>query len=102
MAEHLGHVRGVRGVSTRIRFPADPGASDRGDERRLAQLLGSVSAADAVTVAFFGGVAVLSGTARSLRAKGAIEAFVADDSAVERVVNKIEVASTGEGAGSSA
>ncbi|NNL86010.1 MAG: BON domain-containing protein, partial [Myxococcales bacterium] len=91
-AEILGRIQGVRDVATRIHFPTEEASSRRGESSRIAQLVASVSPDDAVLVQFFEGVAVLSGTTQSLRAKRAVEAFVADDPAVMRVVNKIEVA----------
>ena len=55
---------------------------------RIASLLPEPSS---VSVSFFGGVAVLAGTVDRLATKQKIESFIADDDAVERVVNKIEV-----------
>jgi len=84
-------IRGVREVDLRLVVSRSRKREDRRAARRLA---GAVAAAfpDAdVRVAYFGGVAAVSGTAPTLRVRREIHDLVEDDAAVDRVVDKIDV-----------
>lgn len=85
------HLRGVRSVQMRILVAQDAKSEDRNAARRLRRTLDEMSNEKGVDLAFFRGVAILTGRVRTLNAKRGLEELVGEDSAVRRVVNKLEV-----------
>lgn len=88
----VSHVRGVRGVERLTVVSPSQKVQDHRVARRLRQTVAHLTEEGAVTVAFFGGVAVLSGTVTRLSVKRALASLAEDDDAVQRLVNKIDVA----------
>ena len=87
----LVHVDGVRGIEKLATISRRNNANNRTVAKRLEQRLAHTHPQDDVEACYFGGVAVLSGRARSLRERRAIVSAVEADEAVKRVVDKIDI-----------
>jgi osmotically-inducible protein OsmY len=87
------NLRGVRDVRVEVIVSKEKRGLDQRATSRLGKLVSEVFPGQDVELSLFGGVAVLTGTIRNLRARRAVEAFVAEDPMVTRVVNKLEVES---------
>ena len=88
----VSHVRGVRGVERLTVVSPSQKQQDHRAVRRLRRSVAHLMDDGSVTVSFFGGVAVLSGTVARLSTKRALSRIVNDDNVVQRVVNKIDIA----------
>lgn len=91
LADLATNLQGVRDVELRILVAERATRANRSAARRLAGLLEDVFPNEELRVAFFRGVAVLTGQVSKLEVKRSVGRFVAEDDAVERVVNKLEV-----------
>ncbi len=89
----LANLRGVREVDRVAVVSPKQQKRDRSAARGLQQLLSSRFGDDEVKLSYFGSVAELSGRVERLQRRREIERLVADHDAVDRVINKIEVAS---------
>jgi osmotically-inducible protein OsmY len=88
----LANVRGVRGIDRLAVVSSKQQRRDRAAAKRLRQVVANRFPDEEVSVAFFGSVAELSGQVDRLRRKKEVERVVADQDAVDRVINKIDVA----------
>jgi osmotically-inducible protein OsmY len=90
--EHLvSQVPGVRGVESLVRFQRRRASQAATVQRRLAARLGAAFPDADLQVSFFSGVVVLHGRVSRLATKRGAARIVAEDDAVERVLNKVEV-----------
>ena len=86
------NIRGVRELHYFVNVAAPRPTGDHRVRRRLSQALAKLFPRQSVELSVFDGVAVLSGRVSSLAVKQRIQRLVERDDAVERVVNKLEVA----------
>jgi osmotically-inducible protein OsmY len=91
LSDLASQLRGVRSVELRVEASAPRAASDRQIAARLQGIVRDLFPASDIGLRFFGGAAVLTGRVANLRTKRAVEAFVAEDDAVERIVNLLDV-----------
>lgn len=87
----VSRLQGVRDVEVRAEVSTRKKASDRQVAARLGGVLDDLFSGSDIRLTFFGGIAVLTGRVANLRTKRAAAAFVAEDDAVDRVVNQLEV-----------
>lgn len=88
---NLVHVKGVRDIQNRAVISSDTKENNHRVATRLNGELARLYPKATISVSVFSGTAVLTGRVRELPIKKRSELFVADDGAIDRVVNKIEV-----------
>jgi len=84
-------IDGIRNLELRVSVSARKHRVDRTAARRLRETISLTFPHENVRVAYFRGIAVLTGETSNLRVKNAIAAFMRNHQAVLRVVNKLEV-----------
>jgi osmotically-inducible protein OsmY len=87
----LTNVKGVRNIERLTVVSPSQKQQDHVVARRLRNALANLFPEHKVHVSHFAGVAVLTGKVNRLGESQSIQAFIEDDDAVDRVVNKIEV-----------
>lgn len=91
LIKNLVHVKGVRDVKNRAVISSDKKEKNHSVATRLNRKLARLYPKATISVSVFSGTAVLTGRVRDLPTKNRSENFVADDRAINRVVNKVEV-----------
>lgn len=87
----VSRLQGVREVEVRVEVSPKRKEGDRRVAARLGGVIKDLFSGSEIRVTFFGGIAVLTGRVSNLRTKRAVAGFVAEEDAVERIVNHLEV-----------
>ncbi len=93
----VANIRGVRDVAPLTVVSPSLKRQDHRIAKRLQTMLRQLFIGEDVHVVFFGNTAVLSGKVSSLFTKQRIAQTLEDETAVDRIVNKLNVVRTGEG-----
>lgn len=85
------NLRGTRGLERRLTVSPDRQSKDHQLSRRYRSALNNLYPREDLALSVVAGVAIVSGTVRSLSIKRSIERLMARDPSIRRVVNKVEV-----------
>jgi len=84
-------IEGVRRIEVDLSVSRAAARRDRSAQRRLRALLDDLFGGPEVLLSYHGGIAVLEGSAATLREKRSMQRLLEQDASVDHVVNKLQV-----------